>query len=121
MAVKTLNGVEYPVVMMDSVDRFHGNQLVFIGWDHHTSLSTANAFPLPPDMPFGALTEAVLPVVFGRHPDFPQIQWDKAEWLLDGADFIPDMGKSLKDNGVGHKSLIRLRTPELTGYMGTGN
>ena len=63
MTVKTLNGVEYPVVMMDSVDRFHGNQLVFIGWDHHTSLSTANAFPLPPDMPFGALTEAVLPVV----------------------------------------------------------
>ncbi|EIJ36692.1 phenol hydroxylase subunit P4 [Thiothrix nivea] len=120
MAVKTLKG-EYPIVMMDSVDRFHGNQLVFIGWDYHTSISTAGAYPLPPDMPFGALTEAVLPSVMGPHPDFPQIQWDKVEWMLDGESFTPDMGKSLKDNGVGHKSLIRFRTPGLEGYQGTGN
>lgn len=120
MTVKSING-EYPVVMMDSVDHFHGNQLVYVGWDHHTSICSANAYPLPPDMPFGALTDTVLPGVLGAHPDFPQIRWDKVEWILDGEPFTPDMGKSLKDNGVGHKSLIRLRTPGIDGYQGTGN
>ena len=120
MAVKCISG-DYPSIHMDSVDRFHGNQLVYIGWDYHTSICTANAYPLPPDMPFGALTEAVLPSVLGPHPDFPKIDWSKVEWLLDGQSFTPDMGKSLKDNGVGHKSLIRFKTPELTGYKGTGN
>ena len=120
MTVKSIHG-EYPSVFMDSVDRFHGNQLVYIGWDNHTSICTANAYPLPPDMPFGALTEAVLPSVCGPHPDFPLIEWSEVEWLLDGAAFTPDMGKSLKDNGVGHKSLIRFKTPGLTGYKGTGN
>jgi phenol hydroxylase P4 protein len=120
MAVKCISG-EYPSVNMDSVERFHGNQLVYVGWDHHTSICTANAYPLQPDMPFGALTEAVLPSVLGPHPDFPLIDWAKVEWLLDGAAFTPDMGKSLKDNGVGHKSLIRFKTPGLNGYKGTGN
>lgn len=120
MAVKSING-EYPYVMMDSVDRFHGNQLVYVGWDYHTSISTANAYPLPPDMPFGALTQAVLPTVLGPHPDFPNIDWAKVEWMLDGQSFTPDMSKSLKENGVGHKSLIRFRTPGLNGYKGTGS
>ena len=120
MAVKSING-DYPFEMKDSVERFHGNQLVYVGWDYHTSIATANAYPLPPDMPFGALTQAVLPSVLGAHPDFARIQWDKAEWLLDGQPFTPDMNLSLKDNGVGHKSLLRLRTPELTGYKGTLN
>lgn len=120
MTVKTING-EYPVVMMDSVDRFHGNQLVYVGWDYHTSICTANAYPLPPDMPFAALTGAVLPSVLGPHPEFPLIEWDKVEWLLDGKPFTPDMGLSLKDNGIGHKSLLRLRTPGLNGYNNTGN
>ena len=120
MAVKTIKG-EYPEVMMDSVDRFHGNQLVYVGWDYHMCITTANAYPLPPDMPFAALTQAVLPTVLGPHPDFAQIDWDKVEWLLDGKAFTPDMAKSLKENGVGHKSLIRFRTPGLNGYKGSYN
>ena len=31
MAVKSING-EYPFEMKDSVERFHGNQLVYVGW-----------------------------------------------------------------------------------------
>lgn len=120
MAVKCIQG-DYPSVHMDSIDRFHGNQLVYVGWDHHTSISTANAYPLPPDMPFGALTAAVLPSVLAPHPDFALINWSKVEWILDGQTFTPDMGKSLKENGVGHKSLIRFKTPGLNGYQGTGN
>lgn len=120
MSVKTING-EYPVTMMDSVDRFHGNQLVYVGWDHHTMLCSANAFPLPPAMPFGALVSEVLPSVLAAHPDFAQIDWDQVEWNLDGKHFIPDLSKSLEDNGVIHKSLIRMRTPGLDGYRASGN
>lgn len=120
MAVKTLHG-DYPVTMMDSVDRFHGAQLVYIGWDNHTSFCSANAFPFPPDMPFAALTAEVLPSILGPHPDFPKIEWDKVEWMLDGHHFTPEFDKSLADNGVGHKSLIRFQTPGLNGYKGSGN
>lgn len=120
MTVKTISG-DYPQTMMDSVDRFHGNQLVYVGWDHHTSICTANAYPLPPDMPFAALTAEVLPSVLAPHPDFAQIDWDTVEWLLDGEAFTPDQAKSLKENGIGHKSLIRFKTPGLDGYKGTGN
>ena len=31
MAVKSING-EYPFEIKDSVERFHGNQLVYVGW-----------------------------------------------------------------------------------------
>lgn len=120
MAVKTING-EYPEVLMDTVDKFHGNQLVYVGWDDHISICTANAYPLPPDMPFGALTEAVLPTVLAPHPDFTQIKWEEVQWMLDGESFTPDMSKSLAENGVGHKSLIRFKTPSLNGYKGTRN
>lgn len=120
MTVKSING-EYPEVFMDSVDKFHGNQLVYVGWDHHTSIATANAYPLPPEMPFGALIEAVLPTVLAPHPDFAKIDWSAVEWMLDGEPLAPDLGKSLADNGVGHKSLIRFKTPGLDGYKGTYN
>lgn len=120
MAVKTTYG-EYPVGNRDALENFHGNQLVYIAWDGHLSFCSANCYPLPPDMPFGALTEAVLPGVHGPHPDFEKIDWAKVEWTLDGEALTPDMGASLADNGVGHKSLIRFKTPGLDGYKGTGN
>jgi len=120
MTVKTTFG-EYPVGNKDAVENFHGNQLVYIGWDEHLSICSANAYPLPPDMPFGALTEAVIPSVAGPHPDFEKINWETVEWTLDGASLTPDMGASLKDNGIGHKSLLRFKTPGLNGYKGSGN
>lgn len=120
MSVKTISG-EYPVNMKDSVDRFHGNQVVYVGWDYHTSICTANAYPLPPEMPFAALTSDVLPSVLGPHPDFPKIDWSTVEWLLDGEAFTPAMDKSLAENGIGHKSLLRFKTPGLDGYQGSYN
>ena len=120
MTVKTNYG-EYPVGNKDALENFHGNQLVYIGWDDHVSICSANAYPLPPDMPFGALTAEVIGSVAGPHPDFEKINWDEAVWTLDGRAFIPDMSKSLADNGIGHKSLIRFKTPGLTGYKGSGN
>ena len=104
---------DYPAIVRDGVENFHGNTLVFIGWDEHITVSSAMAFPLPAGMPFGALVAEVIPAAYGPDPDFGAIEWDKVEWLLDNARFAPDMEKSLEENGIGHKSLLRFRTPGL--------
>jgi len=120
MTVKTNYGT-YPVGNKDAVENFNGNQLVYIGWDDHLSIGPANAFPFPPDMPFAAITGEVLPGVFGAHPDFEKVDWATATWILDGENFVPESGKSLIENGIGHKSLLRLKTPGLMGYKGSGS
>jgi phenol hydroxylase P4 protein len=117
MAVIAKDG--YVDIVRDKVENFHGNQLVYVGWDDHLLFSAAQAFPLPPEMPYQALVSEVMASVFGDHPEFAQIDWSTVEWVLDGVSFAPDMEKSLKDNGVGHKSLIRFKTPGLTGINGT--
>ncbi len=50
MPVKSIG--EYPALVRDNVENFHGNQLVFVGWDHHLMIDSPRAFPLPADMPF---------------------------------------------------------------------
>ena len=104
------------VVIRDRVENFHGNQVVYVHWEDHLMFHAAMAFPLPPAMPFGALVQEVLPTYYGMHPDFAQIDWSAVRWTVDGAQFTPALDKSLKVNGVGHKSLIRFWTPGLDGY-----
>jgi len=110
---------KYEFEPLDKVENFHGNQLTYINWEHHLLFCTPVCLPLPPDMPFGALVKEVLPGIYSQHPDFEKIDWDKVTWTLDGKDFTPDMTKSLGENGLGHKSLIRFRTPGLEGIKGS--
>lgn len=104
----------------DAVGNFHGNRLVYIGWDAHLMFPFAAALPLPPSMPFAALGAEVLPQAFGAHPDFERIDWDAVRWLRDGAAFTPDPNATLEQNGIGHKCLLRLVTPGLDGIGGSG-
>jgi len=100
----------------DRVELFHGKQLLYIGWDQHTMVCSPIALPLPPDMPFGALVEQVLPTTsYAQDPDWPRIDWSRVQWLRSGEPFTPDPAKSLADNGLGHKALLRWRTPGLVG------
>ena len=119
MAINPLNG--YVDVMKDAVENFHGNQLVYIDWDRHRMFSSAAAFPLPPEMPFGALMQDVIPSIWNGHPDFEKLDWATVEWILDDEPFTPNPEASLADNGVGHKSLLRFITPGLKGIAGTGS
>lgn len=116
MTVAALKPYSFPP--KDSVGKFPA-PLLYIGWEDHLLFSAPHCLPLPPDIPFSALTENVLPGVYGYHPDFAKIDWSKVEWLKSGQPFKPDASKSLADNGLGHKDVIRFRTPGLTGINGS--
>ena len=104
---------EYVGVPKDTQDKFHGAQLTFIGWLDHLMFCAPFAVPLPPDMPFGAIIEGVLPGACGYHPDFAKIDWSTVEWTKGGKPFSPDPAKSLTENGMRHKdSIAQLRVPE---------
>ena len=64
MAVKALK--EYVFEPADTQAKLGGAQLTYIGWIDHLMFCAPFAFPFPPDMPFGALLEAVLPGSFGK-------------------------------------------------------
>ena len=70
-------------------------------------------------MPFGALVSEVIATHYAPHPDASKIEWDKVEWMIDGKKVTPDFEKSLAENGMKHKSLVRFWTPGLSGYKGT--
>ena len=93
--------------------------LLYIGWEDHLMFASPVCLPLPPDTPFGALAQGVLPGVYGEHPDFARIDWSQVEWFKSGQPWTPDPAKSLQANGLQHKDAIRFRTPGLSGIQGS--
>lgn len=120
MATKVIG--EYNPSVRDRVENYGGNVLLYVGWDKHRMINSAMGFPLPPAMPFKALLTEVLPLCFKDHPDFEKLNWDatKINWVLNGEAITPDYSKTLAENGIDHKSLLRFETPELTGLNGLG-
>jgi len=119
MSVKAIG--EYPVLPRDVRENFHGNIMVIVGWDKHMMISSPMAFPLPPDMPFGAFVKEVMPAAYAPHPDWGKIDWNEVTWMLNGESFKPNMDASLADNGLDHKSVVRFQTPGLNGIQGSGS
>lgn len=111
----------YKFEAKDRVENFHGNQLVYLHWESHLLFAAPLAFPLPPDMEFSVFQANVVPTEYQNHPDFARIDWDAARWKLDGQPFVPDMAKSLKEQGIGHKSVLVLTTPGLKGIDGSSS
>ncbi len=103
----------------DQAKNFHGNQLLYIGWEDHLMFAAPFCIPVPGNMPFGTLVKDVLPGLFSAHPDWEKIDWNRAEWWRSGKPFQPFFDKDLTENGLGHKAVIRFRTPGLTGIQGT--
>ena len=110
---------EYQFEPKDRVENFHGNQVLYIGWEDHLMFCAPFAFPFPPSMPFQTILDGVLPGIIGSHPDFARIDWAKAEWFKSGQPWKPDYSRTLAENGLKHKDSLRLRTPGLTGIKGT--
>lgn len=109
----------YTGEIKDRVENFHGQQLIYIGWEDHLMYCAPLCIPVPPTLPFGTLRDEIIPKLYELHPDIARVDWRQAEWFRSGQPFTPDPAKSLADNGLGHKAAIRFRTPGLTGIGGT--
>lgn len=109
----------YEGEVKDRVENFHGNQLLYIGWEDHLMFGAPLALALPPDTPFRALVEKIIPDLYSDHPESSKINWDTVQWFRSGQPFVPDLDKSLVQNGLDHKAVIRFRTPGLTGIKGS--
>ena len=82
MSVQSIG--EYPIIMKDSVENFHGNQVVYLYWYGHRVVSSPRAFPLPPEMPFGAIISDLIPVTYKVEPDYENLDFETLEviWKL---------------------------------------
>ncbi|MBS0352921.1 MAG: phenol hydroxylase [Proteobacteria bacterium] len=110
-----------PPLVRDRVDNFHGQQLLYVGWDHHTMICAPIALLVSPELHFGELIDSLLPAsAFALHSEWPQIDWAHVEWLHADRPFTPERDATLKAQGIGHKAYLRLRTPALRGIAGTG-
>ncbi len=116
MSVVALKPYDFPA--RDRRENFPA-PLLYIGWEDHLMFASPVCLPLPPDTPFGALAQGVLPGVYGEHPDFARIDWTQVEWFKSGQPWTPDPAKSLQANGLQHKDAIRFRTPGLSGIQGS--
>ncbi|MBK5914837.1 phenol hydroxylase subunit P4 [Rhodocyclus purpureus] len=118
MAVKAIS--KYEFAPADSVDKFHGAQLLYVCWDDHLMFCSPLAYCLPPNTPFRDLCEKILPKSYGYHPDWAQVDMSKATWLKSGQPFAVDMDKTLGELGLKHKDVLRFKTPGLNGLNGSG-
>ena len=118
MSVKSIGPYNFPA--KDVRENFPA-PLLFIGWEDHLMFAAPICLPLPPDTPFGALGAAVLPGTYGSHPDFARIDCSAVEWTKSGKPWKPDPAKSLAENGLQHKDVIRFRAPGLSGLNGSCN
>lgn len=119
MSVKTI-GLEYKGEVRDRVENFNGDQLVYVGWDNHLMFCAAFTFLVSPDALFSTLIDEVIVDAFSVHPEWNSIDWPKVIWLLNDNKIQPKYNVSLKDQGIDHKSLLRIQTPELKGFQGAG-
>ena len=117
MAVQALE--DYKFAAADTQDKFHGNQLLYVGWDDHLMFCAPFAYCLSPDTRFGELCDKFLAPSFGPHPDWAKVDLSQASWLKSGQPWQPDMTKTLAELGLRHKDALRLITPGLKGIDGT--
>ena len=104
----------------DARENFNGKQLLYLNWEKHRLFSRPMVLCLSPDTPFSHIIETIVPDAYSLHPDFENIDWNAVTWIKSGKPFTPDPAKTLAENGLGHKDLIRMVTPGLDGLRGMG-
>ena len=110
----------YEFKSADAAENYAGRQLLYVNWERHRMFSRPFVLALPPETPFAVIVDHYMTECFSYHPDWAKIDWNTVVWQNGNTPFTPDRSKSLKENGIGHKDLIRFRTPGLDGIAGTG-
>lgn len=118
MAVKSRG--PFVGVPRDAEQNFPGTRIVYFGWDKHLLFYAPACTALAPDTTLDTVIADLLPQLWDRHPDFAQVDWKQGIWLRDGEVFQPEFSASLEENGIGHKTCIRIQTPGHEGMSGAG-
>lgn len=108
----------YKGKVRDLEEYFHGNILIFVNWVDHLIFLAPVDILLPANTKFSSVLSNNLPVCYGKHPDWEKVDFSKATWELNGQPFVPDPEKTLKEQGIDHKSFLKLTTPGLMGIGG---
>ncbi|KJS30192.1 MAG: phenol hydroxylase [Pseudomonas sp. CO183] len=117
MSVRAIS--EYTAVPKDVQANFHGMQLLYVCWEKHLMFCAPFAFLVAPNMIFSDFLDQVFNPAIAAHPDSAQADlMREAVWMLDDKPFNPDPKSTLKDNGIGHKSMLTLSTPGFEGILG---
>jgi len=116
MSVAAVGNYQY--ASHDGAARFE-HPLLYIGWDEHMMFAAPIVQMLSLETSFDALIHKVLPKLYGEHPDFANIHWDKVQWFRGSTMFTPKLAGTLAEHGFGHKSVLRFRTPGLEGLRGS--
>lgn len=111
---------EFVGIPKDTVEHFHGAQLLYVGWDKHLMFYAPICLCVPPTMTFQQLLEGPVAEVYSAHPQWAEVDWSSVCWLRSGEPFVPDPAATLTANGIGHKEILRLQTPGLNGISGSG-
>lgn len=117
MAIKALK--DYQFTSADSIDKFHGNQLIYVGWDKHLMFCAPFAYCVPPTMLFKDFCEQMLGHSYQYHPDWKKVDFSQVKWLKSGNEWEPCMDKSIGELGIQHKEALRFQTPGLNGINNT--
>ena len=118
MSVIALNE-GYTGEIRDRVENFHGKQLLFVGWEDHLMFCAPHCIPVEAATPFRTLIDEMLPAMYASHPDWQNVDLNAVEWFRSGQPFTPDFNQTIGGNGLGHKAVIRFRTPGLNGINGS--
>ena len=106
----------YVGVVRDAKDQFNGQQVLFIEWLGHLSISAPIAILVDAHQRFSDFIEQVMgQTVFASHPDWAKIDWLKVQWFFEGQTLTYDQDSTFENLGINHKSYLRLRTPDLNG------
>ena len=119
---ETIDTTAQDVEIRDRLENFNGRQLLYVMWERHLMICAPLAFAVPPQKTLRSfIDEELAGSGFAQHPDFARIDWSKVQWRTgDGQPFTPRLDASLRDNGLVHKSLLRMTTPGLDGLRGSG-
>lgn len=112
----------YVGVVRDRVENFNGKQLLFVGWEDHLMFASPIALLVDGDMTFADLVNGEFQKsTFIQHPDWQRIDWDAVKWYRSDEEFSPASNSSLKENKLGHKAMLRFKTPGLNGVANSFN
>jgi phenol hydroxylase P4 protein len=110
---------EYRFAPRDLEANFHGQRLLYLGWDRHLMFCSPFAFLVKPQMTFAELLEQLVRPTIAAHPDSARADLRQATWYLNDEPFSPDFDASLEANGLRHKDMLRMDTPGLNGLAGS--